>query len=546
MKQIYLDADDEITAIIGKLEHIENERIALIPPKRSTALQSVVNLKLLKKAALSRDNELVLITKDPVITNVASQLKLMTAPNLETEPSVPEAKDSDPIPSDTIDASEVSDKDYSKAGSAASSLEGDEGNDKKKPKAATKHQKVPNFEKFKKKILLGILLLLLLGAGLWWALFVAPNAQISIDGLTQDARANIEFRADPNAETNIEERVLTAEMEQESRTLSTTFEATGAETIGERATGSVTITNCTAQGDITVREGSRLTAANGLVYNATETVTVPESTVSGPASAPICNEDGTSQVPVEADDIGEDYNISPSDYTVEGYDSDEVYSTGSSSMEGGEEEEVSIVSESDIEEARQDLLEEERSSAEEDLRDRFDGSLYVIGASFEDEVNQTTSEPDAGEEAEEAELVVEVTYTMLAASRDEMEELLLAAYLEDREDVQEQLGLIEPGLDEANIDSIDGEFNFSLSASGVLGPNIDEDELKEEIGGMPFGEAIEVIEDIPNVRNVSINLEPFWVSSVPSNPDKVTIDFEIEGEEESDLDEEDDGDDSGD
>ncbi|PSO44597.1 hypothetical protein BRC21_01180, partial [Candidatus Saccharibacteria bacterium SW_7_54_9] len=124
MKQIYFDSDEEITAIISKLESIESNRIALIPPKRSTTLQSVVNLKLIQKAVTANDNELVVLTKDPFILNIASQLKILTAPNLESEPEVPQPQDSrQAMPSAVIEGSEATEKDYTSADEAAAGVE---------------------------------------------------------------------------------------------------------------------------------------------------------------------------------------------------------------------------------------------------------------------------------------------------------------------------------------------------------------------------------------------------------------------------------------
>lgn len=551
MKQIYLDADDDITDIINKLDHIESERVALIPPKRSTTLQSVVNLKLLRKAAESSDNELVLVTKDPVITNVASQLKLLTAPNLETEPAVPEPKSSQPLPSNTIDDTqaeevtgagatvaaegnnEAAGTSTEQAGAAPSSKPGEQASEKDKPKNS---QNVPDFSRFKKWLLIGLLVLLAVGAFLAWALLFAPRATVSIEGLTRDVRTSSQFQVDPSAEnSDYEERLVAGEMNRESRTLSTQFEATGEDTIGERATGEVVIVNCETFEDesITITSGTALTAANGLVYRAVEDTVIPGSSSDGPNES--CNEEGHENVPVEADEIGEEYNISPTDYTVEGYDSENVYSDGSTEMTGGESEDVTIVTESDAQEARQSLLEEERDNAEEALRGEFNEDMYVLDASLTSKVDEVNVTPAVGEEAEEATLVLEVTYTLLAVEREAMEDLLETMYRSEI-NAEEGLGLIESGLDEAEIIARETADAFEISAEGVLGPDVREDELREELAGMEYGEAVETVEAIPNVTDVVIDLSPFWVSSVPSDTDKIDINFTIADTDNDDAD----------
>ena len=55
-KTIYVDVDDEITAIIDKVKTAGEPIQALVLPKRATMLQSIVNMKLLKRAA-DQDNK---------------------------------------------------------------------------------------------------------------------------------------------------------------------------------------------------------------------------------------------------------------------------------------------------------------------------------------------------------------------------------------------------------------------------------------------------------------------------------------------------------
>lgn len=47
---IYIDTEDDITAIIDRVKAAKSDIVALVPPKRTGVLQSVVNLKLLRRA----------------------------------------------------------------------------------------------------------------------------------------------------------------------------------------------------------------------------------------------------------------------------------------------------------------------------------------------------------------------------------------------------------------------------------------------------------------------------------------------------------------
>ena len=55
---IYIDTEDDITAIIDRVKESKSDIVALVPPKRIGVLQSIVNLKLLKRAAASSKKRL--------------------------------------------------------------------------------------------------------------------------------------------------------------------------------------------------------------------------------------------------------------------------------------------------------------------------------------------------------------------------------------------------------------------------------------------------------------------------------------------------------
>lgn len=530
MKQLYLEADDEITAIISKIESIGSDTIALIPPKRSTTLQSAVNLKLLKKAATSVDSKLVIVTRDPSILNVASQLKLLTAPNLETDPSVPEptttAKE---MPSATIDGTQPTDADFQHADTGTAGIKEDE---KSAGKKIAKKKRVPDFDRFKKRIFIGLAVLLLILAGVWAFFNLMPQAVISVEGRTEAIEVDFLMELDPTTEeSSIDEATLATQSRQIQRTLTRSFDATGERTVGERATGQINITNCENSTSITIPSGTALTTSSGLTYRTDESVQIPGSSFSGGGN--FCSEEGQESVPVTADEIGEDYNIGPTSYSVEGYPSENVFGSGGD-MSGGSEEQISVVAQSDIDDAQASALEDERETALDELRRQFSDEDYIIEASFTETVDDVSAEPSEGEEASEGRIILQVTYTLLAVTRSDLEDLLGAQYKLEAGDA-EGLTAIDSGLDTVEISETEDDLIFAVDAEGILGPDLDIENLKELLAGEHYQDAIDIIEDRPNVTRVQIDLDPFWTSSVPQNPERIDISFEVAGLDDEDT-----------
>src|SRR5690349_4062740 len=87
---IYIDVEDDITAIIGKVKDSKEKIVALVPPKRIGVLQSAVNLRLLQRAATQSDKRLVLISNNSALAALAAAAKVPVAKNLQSKPELAE------------------------------------------------------------------------------------------------------------------------------------------------------------------------------------------------------------------------------------------------------------------------------------------------------------------------------------------------------------------------------------------------------------------------------------------------------------------------
>src|ERR1700749_4383407 len=87
---LYVDVDDEITAIIDKVGSAKGKVVALVLPKRCPVLQSVVNMKLLKRTADKAGKNLVLVTSEAGLMPLAGSVGLYVASSPSSKPSIPE------------------------------------------------------------------------------------------------------------------------------------------------------------------------------------------------------------------------------------------------------------------------------------------------------------------------------------------------------------------------------------------------------------------------------------------------------------------------
>jgi hypothetical protein len=64
---------------------------------------------------------------------------------------------------------------------------------------------------------------------------------------------------------------------------------------------------------------------------------------------------------------------------------------------------------------------------------------------------------------------------------------------------------------------------ITVQTEVIAGPKIDEDVVKRGIAGKKRGEAEQVIQSMPGVKEVRVETKPFWNYSVPKKEAKIKI-----------------------
>lgn len=545
---IYIDIEDDITAIIGKVKAGTNKIVALVPPKRAGVLQSAVNLKLLQKAVLSADKRVVLITSDHSLMALAAGLKLPVARNLQSRPEIPDLAAPDSPTEEIINGQELP------VGEVAASLDSPAASTSsnpananaklgtaavqeatKKPKASLAEKlgknkfKVPNFERFRKRFFifggLGILLIVFLV----WALAFAPHANVTISAKTSNVNIDRTLTLDPALKASDPVKLaLKPNIQQLKKSVATEFDATGTKDIGNKAKGTITVRNCYfANGELTLPAGTKFTGANGKVYVTTKTVDVPGRIPGCPNTASSLA--GKVDVTVEALAMGPEYNVGGQAYSVNTPAGNKLDGIDTEGMTGGTHETITVVSQADVDKAKQQLASQNEAEAKTELKKQFTADDLIIEESFMVENSEPASSPSVGAQASRAKLTLETTYTYVAVIRAEVKKVLQAALddvLKNKTD-QQTYTLGENSITFQTFRKLEtGGFAAKLNTTGSIGPKINTDALANKLVGKRYGEIQAITNDIPGVDHVEITLSPFWVTTAPS-ADKIDIKFSI-------------------
>lgn len=551
---IYIDVEDDISSIIDKLKQSSDKIIAFVPPKGTAVLQSVVNLKLLKRAAEQASKQPVIVTSNRSLTALAGGLGFYIAKNLQTKPvlmngepeelledeSVDVGDDTvaDPIESAAMAATtaDIEDDEVELSPEELESLQSAEEDDdipvepgktdvsKKSKKAAKgdKKKKVPNFDKFRKKLLIfGAIALLLLVIGV--LIFGRSNAKITIRAETTpvDVAFNLQLDAD-SQQSSPETFAIKAVIQESKKTLSQDVTPTGEKDLGTKASGKVTLQNCSRSVDTITIPGGTAVSANNLSFLTAKTVTLPDSTFDGLNR---CKTPSVS-IPVTAQNNGDQYNLSGRSYEVAGVGS--VKASGSQ-MTGGSSKIVKIVTQADVNKAAASLNQQDEAAIKQELKKAFEDSVNVLEDSFTATVSNQRSEPAVGQEANSAKLTAEATYTMLGAPKEAVGSAI-DAFVATKMTARDKQRVYDNGLKDATFVKVElagRQATYKVSSRAQYGPQFDENALKDAIAKKKVGEARSYLQDLPGVKGVDIHLSPFWARTLPAQ-DKIKTNIEVD------------------
>ena len=537
---IYIDVEDDITAIISKVKASKEKIVALVPPKRIGVLQSAVNLRLLSRAAEQGSKHLVIITSNHALSSLAASAKLPVAKNLQSKPEL--------APIATLDADDEEDvidgNDLPVGEHAKLADDGDEpamdvsesviaglaeppkdGEALKPAKVKNKKAKVPDFNTFRKKMIFAGIGGVLLIAFLVWAIFFAPHATIVVSAKTTDKSVNAKVTASDTVATDASKNTVKAMKVSKTEDKKVNFQATGSKNVGEKATGTVNFSNGSLSSQ-SIPAGTRLTTSGGLVFVTDSSTTIPAAGL-GNCGGQACVANGSGSVDVTAEEGGAKYNAATG--SMSGAPSG-VTARLSGPTSGGTDKIAKVVTDADIQKAKEDMVSDENNGKEDELKSSLKGAKYVEG-SYKVAYADVTSTPAVNQEASSgtAVLSAKVTYSIYGISSSELGKFL-DEYLQKELDGDKAQYVYDNGKDDAEFQDVtntDTGATFTIVATAKVGPKLDEDEIRQQSLGKKGGEIQEALQTIPGVESVDVSYFPFWVNSVPNDPKKVTVEFKV-------------------
>jgi len=495
---IYLDLDDEITTIREKLEQAQAGRVLLVVPERAAALQSLVNLKLLRRYADGLAKQVILVTGDHTTRELARSLGLAVVSSVERGQAVsmarPEARPAaTPLAPPRLAAEQETvftpRGGWPRYGEPA-------------PRAAARPLSLAG------KIAIYVLLFLALLAVATAALLLLPSATIALNPAGESLSQSITVRASPDIKAvdadklEVPARVVEAVLEDSAQ-----IETTGKKLVPDtRAKGRVVFAN---------RSLSSLTVPQGTIVSTGSGVSIRFRTLADvvlPAAAW-----GTAEAEIEAVEPGSSGNVAAATINqVEGPLRFQIGVLNAAPTTGGAERQVRFVTSKDRSDLAAKLLEQLKNNGYEGLQKAMQPGDFLPRQSLDITVQEQAFDHAVDEEAKTLTMRLRATATVLVVPASQLSRLAEGVLAGQVKPGYQLLPSSVKAATPTNVKFDGSTLVFQVEASGVMAAQVDPAQVRSLVRGQPLAEAEAILaQSLKLAGRPQVTLEPAWLGRVP-------------------------------
>lgn len=401
------------------------------------------------------------------------------------------------------------------------------------PKRVSEIDDLENRSRKRKMMLLGFIgIVVVLGIVTYLLAFVFSSVDISITLKKENVTTTGKIEVDTNLEevNSVSLSIPGNLLEEKEVTLSRTGEANGEGRRGNKATGVIDILNTTEE-DVTLVKGTKIKSIQtSKVYVLLNDLVIEKASDSLEGAVVTKELD----VPLQAIDFGADYDItglgSNTEFSIDGYNTDEVRATRYRDITGGTLETFVSVSQENVDSVKKTLEEDLKNEAKTKLEGLLGSGYILLDETIEYSEIKATPSPKVGEESSDKtfSLTLSVDIKALSVKEDDLNEIA-GEILKNNQDTDKVIDSIED-LTIDKVEEVDDKYILTISSKGALSKNLNSTEIAEDLGGFTLEQAREyfsVFEDISRYRVVySPGFIPSFLQRIPTDSTRVHINIQ--------------------
>jgi len=540
---LYLEPDEEITSVIDKIKNTTTANIGLVVPRDATLLQSVVNLRLLAKEAAALGKVIAIVTTDKIGMNLAAQVGIPVFSSVEEQKPIYQPPPPRPSSEEIIEINEEN----RKVPEAPKNVPVHHFQEKpviwkKKaapvlkpeppqalPKATTNIAIKTNKDLTKARKIIWPILAILVTLGLVGSYLLVPKATAKIYLSSEDLKKSVDVTVLTKANIDTAKNIFPGQLITSQKETQENFPATGQKNIGTKASGTITIYNNFDSSPHTFSAGTKLASSNKTFLTKTTVTVGPFQRINGQDVM------GAVKVDIEAEDVGSDYNVKAGRFTILGLPAnqqDSIYGQSQDSLKGGDSRQVQVVSQSDFDKAKQQLITQLSNQLTQDFTNKTKNKKIIDKAIVKSDPAVTTSTPVGGE-AKNFDMKVKVTEQVMvfdfAQFKDFLTQILTKQVPADKMvNIQSDNDI---GFEVKKTVYDKGELDLTTNVLAKVSAKISPESIKTQILGKSASVATGIIQSVNGVEKAEISFWPsWWFKRIPDLSGKVNIEIKYQNQ----------------
>jgi hypothetical protein len=364
-------------------------------------------------------------------------------------------------------------------------------------------------KKSPKNIIFTIVGIILFIAALLAADLAMAKLQIDLSIPAESITKTVVVTADKDRTTSdYENGIISAKQVDKEMSQEDSYAATGEKETGDMAKGTLSFQN-ELGADVSISAGATIRSSSGVSFSLDQGITVPKATLDAGGNKVLGKTTGS----VTAKQAGPSSNLpANTSFAVEGKSG--ISSTGSTS--GGSTKKVKILTKSDIDSAKKDLISKATEKFKQELK--ADNDSMFLEDAYTAEASSFTTSKNAGDEADKFTASAKIRIVTLTFSKKDFTQAVIKTA---EKGLPEGKSLLVTDKDEVNPALEENQLNIGkLKLKGELkshiGPKLD---LEKMIGGFrlkPIKKVKSEVEAIPGATVKSVNLSPSY--AIPFGP----------------------------
>lgn len=324
------------------------------------------------------------------------------------------------------------------------------------------------------------------------------------------------------AMTPSDDKDIAGELIELSDTYSTSFAASGSDTVRSKARGVITVYNAYNTNPQVLVANTRFEAPDGKIYRIREAVSVPGAVLENGAFSP-----SSLDITMYADQPGEEYNRGLTDFTIPGFKGSprykSFYARSKTPLEGGFIGTTTVVTQQDLDTARESLESALRSSLQGKLLAAVPDGFRLLDSAYEITTKERRFGAEAGDALKEFNGALSMQARALVFRDIDIARVLLSkAELDQNAVTLANGGEIALDVERRNIEQ--GTLILHARGTARFVWNLDTEMLAQRLAQTNKPAMIHTIfKEHGAIDRAQVQFSPSWIRNVPRDTARIVI-----------------------